>query len=501
MWNFSRALWLVSKPVLAVALVASWPLYAHSPMFPDNFEYDNSNEGRRADGGAHRLSAKSALVTCSDGLAGEYPCRNVDFRSLLTPGELGSSGGELNDIWGWSDPLSAQEIAIVGREAGTSFVDVTDPENPVFLAYLPGHGGGSGAWRDVKVYQDHAYIVGDGSGNDTHGLQVYDLTQLRDITPGSTVTETAHLEGFGAAHNIAINEDSGFAYVVGSDQCSGGLYMVDISTPAAPAFSGCFSSDGYTHDAQCVTYQGPDTPYFDHEICINYNEDTITVVDVTDKDNPMQLSRTTYPAAQYTHQGWFLSDNHTYLVMNDELDEQRTGINTTSYLYDASVLGDLQQTGTFVADTQAIDHNLYTLDGYVIESNYRAGLRILNADQIASGELSEVAYFDTIPCSDTAQFSGMWSSYVNFPSGNIVSSDIGTGLFVLTPDWAAIKSPTPPGAGAPAVSPACESDTGSTPTPTPPVNNVRSSGGGGGSIPGLPLLLLALLFVRARRRR
>jgi hypothetical protein len=30
------------------------------------------------------------------------------------------------------------------------------------------------------------------------------------------------------AHNIVINEDSGFAYIVGSNLCGGGLYMVDI---------------------------------------------------------------------------------------------------------------------------------------------------------------------------------------------------------------------------------------------------------------------------------
>jgi choice-of-anchor B domain-containing protein len=466
-------------------------------MFPDNFKFDDSNEGRRSD---HKLSAKSALTTCTGGLAGEYPCRNIDLRAVLTPAELGSVGGKLSDIWGWSDPLSGREIALVARQGGTSFVDVSDPDAPIFLAFLPSHDGGSDAWRDVKVYQDHAFIVADGSANATHGLQVFDLGLLRDITPGSTVEETAHLSDFGAAHNIAINEDSGFAYVVGSDQCSGGLFMVDVSTPSAPSFSGCFSADGYTHDAQCVTYQGPDTPYFNREICINYNEDSITVVDVTDKDNPQQLSRQTYPNSQYTHQGWFLSENHTYLIMNDELDEQRTGVNTTSYLYDASVLSELSLTGTFVAETQAIDHNLYTRDGFVIQSNYRAGLRVLNGAQIAAGELTEVAYFDTIPCSDTPQFSGMWSTFVDFPSGNVVSSDIANGLFVLSPDWVAINSSEPPGGGAPAISPACDDGSVVTPTPTAPVNNVRSSGGGG-SLPGLPLFLLLLLCASVWRSR
>lgn len=88
----------------------------------------------------------------------------------------------------------------------------------------------------------------------------------------------------------------------------------------------------------------------------------------------------------------------------------------------------------------AIDHNLYTKDGYIFEANYRAGLRILNGGAIRSGTLNESAYFDTIPGSDSAQFSGLWSSYIWFESGNIVVSDIGNGLFVLKPDWAAIHA-------------------------------------------------------------
>ena len=35
-------------------------------------------------------------------------------------------------------------------------------------------------WRDIKVYRDHAYIVVDGAG--AHGMQVFDLTRLRDVT-------------------------------------------------------------------------------------------------------------------------------------------------------------------------------------------------------------------------------------------------------------------------------------------------------------------------------
>jgi choice-of-anchor B domain-containing protein len=412
--------------------------WGHSAMFPDGYKFDDRNEGPSAAEMRRLLGQTEPSFACVGGFANGYPCDKVDLRAFMPKAQLGGGTNNLNDIWGWTDPVDGREIAIVGRTHGTAFVDVSDPDAPVLLGFLPSHDFGVDAWRDIKVYDDHAFIVADGSGNRTHGLQVFDLRTLRGIAPGAVLAETAHFPGFGAAHNIAINEDTGYAYVVGSSQCSGGLYMVDVSVPQAPAFAGCFSADGYTHDAQCVIYNGPDTAYSGREICVAYNEDTVTVVDVTNKANPQQLSRTGYAGARYTHQGWFLDAQHRIIITNDELDE--TGSNPTrSYIFDLSDLDAPFELGRYEGETTAIDHNLYTKDGYVFETNYRAGLRILDAAQIESGTLTEVAYFDTIPGSDAAAFSGTWSSYIYFPSGNLVLSDIGTGLFVVRPDWAAIE--------------------------------------------------------------
>ncbi|TQV78874.1 choice-of-anchor B family protein [Exilibacterium tricleocarpae] len=431
--------------VLSVVFASA--AFSHSAMFPDLFKFDDTDEGQPSlmlQGLAQGDLSAAAAATCTSGSANGYPCSKIDFQSFLAKADMGGGSGNLNDIWGWTDPVTGREFALVGRVAGTSFVDVTDARNPVFMGYLPAHDFGSDPWRDIKVYNDHAFIVADGSGNATHGLQVFDLNTLRTITtPGGTLSETAHLGGFGPAHNIAINEDTGYAYIVGSNRCSGGLYMVDISNPAAPSFAGCFSSDGYTHDTQCVVYAGPDATYRGREICIGYNEDTITIVDVTNKSNPVQISRTGYSGSRYTHQGWFLNDNHELLIMNDEQDELRNGINTTSYIWNLFDLDNPVEIGRYVGPSRAIDHNLYTKDNYIFEANYRAGLRILASDDIANGNLTEVAFFDTIPGSDSAQFSGAWSSYVYFESGNIILSDIGNGLFVVTPDWDAINGPPP----------------------------------------------------------
>ncbi len=381
------------------------------------------------------LAAMSA-TPCVDGLAGQYPCKNVDLLAFMPLASIG--GGNGNDIWGWTDPLTQREYAIMGRTSGTSFVDITDPENPVYLGNLPTHQFNS-TWRDIKVYANHAFIVSEASG---HGMQVFDLTQLRNVvTPPVAFSANTRYTGFGNAHNIVINEETGFAYAVGTSTCSGGLHMVNIQNPLAPTFAGCFSADGYTHDAQCVIYTGPDTSHQGKEVCFNANEDTLTIVDVTNKAAPIQLSRTGYAGSRYTHQGW-LDESQTYFLINDELDEQQLGHNTRTYVWDVSDLDAPLLLGNHTSTVPAIDHNLYIKGDYVYQSNYRAGLRILQVHDYASNQLEEVGYFDIYPLNDNPNFNGSWSNYPYFASGVVIVSGIEQGLFIVRPQ---LEEPTTSG--------------------------------------------------------
>jgi choice-of-anchor B domain-containing protein len=124
-----------------------------------------------------------------------------------------------------------------------------------------------------------------------------------------------------------------------------------------------------------------------------------------------------------------LTEDQRYYVMDDELDEG--SVNTRTYIWDLLDLDNPQLIGTHVAATAAIDHNMYVKDGLVFQANYRAGLRILDAAEIASGTLSEVGYFDIYPANDSARFNGAWSSYPYYESGLIVVSGIEQGLYVL----------------------------------------------------------------------
>jgi len=366
-----------------------------------------------------------AQTPCVNGMAGPYPCENINLLSFVENGDLG--GGSMNDIWGWVDPLDSAEYVILGRTNGTAFLDITDPVNPIYLGDLPTASLNS-TWRDIKVYNNYAFIVSEAG---QHGMQIFDLTNLRDITsPPLLFEEDAHYSGWGNAHNIVINESTGRAYGVGTNTFEGGLHIVDISDPLNPTLIGDFSEDGYTHDAQVVNYAGPDTNFQGKEIAFACNENTVTIADVTDASNTTLISSTGYPGASYTHQGW-LTEDHRYFLSNDELDEQNSGINTTTFIWDMLDLSAPEIIGTFVSSTSAIDHNLYTHNGYVYQSNYRAGLRILDTENIADAILEEVAYFDVYPSSNSAQFDGTWSNYPYFPSGVIAVSHIQEGLFLL----------------------------------------------------------------------
>ncbi|MDX1547438.1 MAG: choice-of-anchor B family protein, partial [Rhodothermales bacterium] len=376
-------------------------------------------------------------VACTDGTAAGYACTGVDLMAFLPRTDFGA--GSLNDIWGWVDPTDGREYALVGLNNGTAFVDVTDAVNPVHLGTLPTHTTAT-SWRDVKVYADHAFVVSEATD---HGLQVFDLTQLRDVDRAAapvTFEETAYYDGFGRAHNVVINEDTGFLYGVGSrplgtpsgPSCGPGLHMVDIQDPADPTFAGCFDDHGYTHDAQCVVYQGPDADYLGQEICIGSNVNVLSVADVTDKQNPVPIATGSYPTSSYIHQGWFTEDQR-YFFLNDELDQGPT----RTLVFDLTDLDDPQLLTEFIAETTSQDHNLYVVGNYVFQANYTAGLRILEFQYddgaLDPASLREVALFDTFPQSDARGYSGLWSVYPFFPSGNVVASDIGGGLFVLQP--------------------------------------------------------------------
>ncbi|MEM9991113.1 MAG: choice-of-anchor B family protein [Bacteroidota bacterium] len=375
-----------------------------------------------------------AQTPCNSGSANGYACSGVTLQSITSVSALGGSG-EGNDIWGWTDSMTGKEYALIGVEDGTSFVDISDSANPLVLGFLPTHTTSS-VWRDIKVVNDHAYIVSEAGG---HGIQVFDLTRLRTVsTPPATFTADGHSSSIGSAHNIVALEETGYVAAVGAggiNGANGGLVFFDVKTdPKNPVAVGSFGADGYTHDAVCFVYRGPDKVYLGKEICIGYNEDTNTIVDVTDKTDIQLISKTPYTGSQYTHQGW-VTDDHKYMLVNDELDESRNSHNTRTYIFDISDLDRPSFIGYYEHPFAAIDHNLYIKGRYAYMANYRSGLRIVDIGDIANGNLVEIAGFDTYQADDNGLFNGAWSNYPYFKSGNVIVSDIEEGLVVVKPEF------------------------------------------------------------------
>ena len=375
-------------------------------------------------------------VECADNDAAGFECDNVNIISFLPINQLaGGRGARVNDLWGWTDPETGHEIAIVGRTDGTSFVDLTDPYNPVLLGNLPKTPGSRSAiWRDMKVYGDHVYIVADGAGQ--HGVQVFDLARLRGVDgEAATFEPDFTYDGIASAHNIVINEMTPFAYVVGSsgggETCGGGLHMLDLADPKRPTFAGCFADaetgrrkTGYSHDAQCVIYHGPDEEHRGKEICIGSNETALSVADVSDKDNPVAISMADYPNVAYAHQGW-LTEDHRFFYMNDEGDEPQGLVEgTRTLIWDLEDLDDPTLVREYIAETTDTDHNLYIKGNLMYQSNYGAGLRILDITDPVNPV--EIAFFDNSPYGGAS-----WSNYPYFASGVLVATGTGDGLFIL----------------------------------------------------------------------
>ena len=373
-------------------------------------------------------NAVNGMIPCENGMAGQFPCDGYDLIGNISLSTFGATSG--NDSWGWTDATTGKEYALMGVNNGTVFVDISDSENLVYLGKLP-TATVSSSWRDVKVFQNHAFIVSEATD---HGMQVFDLTKLRNVTDAPQTFEAdARYTEFGNAHNVVINEETGFAYAVGTarnDEFRGGAHFIDINDPTNPVAANGFGERGYAHDAQVVTYNGPDSEHIGKEIFIGSNENEIVIADVTDKGNPVALSTMTYSNIGYTHQGWFTEDQRFFLL-GDELDETERGFRTRTVIFDLSDLDNPLVHHEYSGTNSAIDHNGYVLGNEFFLASYRAGVRVLDISGIANSDISEKGFFDTFPANDNAAFDGVWNVYPYFDSGKIVVSDINRGLFII----------------------------------------------------------------------
>lgn len=330
---------------------------------------------------------------------------NMEFVGSLSYQSL--RGSDISDVWGYVDE-QGNEYALVGvNGGGVSVVSLADPANPVELFYYPGPGS---IWRDLKVWNDHAYVTTEGGG----GLAIVDLSPLPESTDLTAQSWTTG--GWSSAHNLYIDEN-GIAYISGANRGNGGVIFLDLTIdPFQPVEVGAFDN-WYSHD--CMT-RG-DTMYAAH-----INDGFFSIVDVSNKQAPVLLG-TQFTGNDFTHNCW-VSDDGNYLFTTDE----RTGGWLGSY--DISDPSDIQELQLFRSDpgSGTIPHNTHFINGYVVTSYYRLGTTVHDVSR--PWNVVEVARYDHCDFNGDG-FNGGWGTYPWLPSGRIISSDIEEGLIVLSPTY------------------------------------------------------------------
>lgn len=446
------------------------------------------------------LPKLAAPTGCTGGMAGNFPCHNIDYLAQVQLQEMPTQPTSASNLWGFVDLDDGREYAVLGHRNGTAVYDVTNPGTPVLVGNVPGN---ASLWREVKVYQvaapgggphrAYAYVTTEAPNS---GLQILDLTHLPDsVSLANTLTD------FGSSHTVMIsNVDyatmaaqpgrEAFLIIAGANVAGGAYRIYSLANPVAPVLvTPPPPGTGYMHDStsmvitdarttQCAAGHDP------CEVLVDFNETTVDLWDVTDKAVPFKLSATTYPTASYVHSGWPTEDNR-FIVVHDELDELRRGINTHIYTLGIGSLVAPSLTISYTGPLTATDHNGYTKGNRYYVSHYKRGLVIFDISNPTA--LTEIGSFDTYlsPSANTAGTDGNWGVYPFLPSGTILVSDIENGLFLLKRNET-LPPPTQPPPQPPAA------------TPDPP----RASGGGGGALDLLALLLLAgFAMVRAHKTR
>ncbi|MFT7676072.1 MAG: choice-of-anchor B domain-containing protein [Planctomycetota bacterium] len=403
---------------LALCLLASPLLAAAHDDDPKILDRERANAGP-----GFRTSLSSGMAPVPVGQFSSnagFPASGVSLLSWIPLGQIdGAASG--NDCWGYTSP-SGNEYAIIGTSDGTAFFDISNPGNPNQVGYISGP---NSLWRDIKTYGTHAYIVSEGGG----GIQVVNLGNIDagQVTSAGTVSTG----GSTSSHNVAINTDSGFLYRLGGGNNTGlRIYDLNVS-PTNPPFVGDWL-DRYVHDAQIVSYTSG--PFAGKEVafcCSGFGNGStstgLTIVDVTNKNNPVVLDQVFYPNPAYSHQGWLSGDRQRF-YLGDELDEDGS-LPTTTWVINVADINNAFVETSFTNGNNSIGHNMYEKNGLLYQANYTSGLRIFD---IAANPTNppEVAFFDTRPSDDNDSFNGLWSCYPYFDSGVVIGSDLESGLFI-----------------------------------------------------------------------
>lgn len=328
--------------------------------------------------------------------------------SLEKVSQLKYSNQQMSSIWGYTAP-DGHEYVLAGTTIGMSIVDISVPEQPKEVQFIP---GSNGFWREIKTWKNFAYISHD-NNNFNEGILIVDLKDLPEkITTYDFKGADSVLR---RAHSLYIDE-AGYLYLFGGTYGVCRIYDLN-SDPTNPTFVGATTID-YIHDG----FVRGDTLW-----ASNIYKGYISVWDLKDRSNPTLITQFSTPST-FTHNSW-LSDNSSFIFTTDETDGAPVAA------YDVSDINDVQIVDRFKIkpSESSIPHNVHVLNDYLIVSHYTQGVII--ADASVPQKIVKIAGFDTAPNYSGGGFNGCWGVYPYFPSGLIAATDIEEGLYILKPTY------------------------------------------------------------------
>ncbi|HSC13567.1 MAG TPA: choice-of-anchor B family protein [Gammaproteobacteria bacterium] len=439
-----------SRPLAVQSIVVGVDARYRNALAVRGFHWAESADAARRGvftfaGGAALQQTQAVAAECVQGMAGQFPCRNLDFQSQISLAQFSSRPVSAANVWGFVDRNDNREYAVVGLRNGTAIVEVTDPVNPREVITIPGN---SSPWREVKVYQvfdagaqrwrAYAYVTTEAANS---GLQTIDLSGLpQTASLASTSNDTGrqhtlYVSNIDYATNAALPGMTPVLYVAGSDRNGGSWRAYSLANPTSPRFIGEAPPMLYMHDSTSLILTGARAaqcaPGHDPcEVLVDFNVEAVELWDVTSKSQPFLLGTATNPNNRYIHSGWPSADQR-YVFFHDELEEIQFGLQTRIYALDVADVRAPRVVTSYTGPTSTTDHNGYTVGDRYYVSHYRRGVVVFDA---ANPErLVEVAHFDNYlaPSTNSAGTDGTWGVYPFLRSGNLLVSDIENGLFVL----------------------------------------------------------------------
>lgn len=395
------------------------------------------------------LSEKQTDQACINNLAGDFDCNNIDLLAHIPLQEFSSTPRAANDIWGHVDLNNGDEYAIIGLDNGVAVVNVTEPNNPVEVGTIRGK---TNIWRDIKVYQyfdktlnlwrAYAYATLDGSVDYITVIDLNHLPNSISLVQKNKAVSKAHnvyISNIDHSLNIALSGMTPTLQITGANTFAGAFHSYSLTDPENIALLTAQSAgSGYTHDGASLLISddrastGCQSASETCSVFIDFNEKEMKLWDISDASSSKLLGAAEYSdvskANMYVHSGWG-SEDQQYVFVHDEFDEYKGGLNSTLRIFSIKDLNNPAQVGQWTGPTRAIDHNGFVRGNRYYMSNYERGLTVLDISNPAAP--TEIGFFDTFTPSNNASFNGAWGTYPFLPSGNILVSDINSGLYVL----------------------------------------------------------------------